>query len=84
MELEDRTAGALVCCTDRAIVGFDDRAHDRQAHPHTAWLGRVERFEHDILGALSQARARVANLDDQRRLVVERTARDLDGSRGSS
>jgi hypothetical protein len=32
----------------KSLVGFDDRAADRQAHPHTARLCREERIEDTI------------------------------------
>src|SRR4051794_23808636 len=44
-ELKNGATGHVRGCPDLAAMRFDDRAADRQSHPHAAALGRVERIE---------------------------------------
>ena len=43
---------------------FDDRAADRQPHPQTAGLGRVERLKDALEARRRQPRARIADRDE--------------------
>jgi hypothetical protein len=43
--VKDRPVGTARLCPNTTIVGFDDRAADRQAHPHTLGFGRKKRFK---------------------------------------
>src|SRR4029078_8461887 len=69
-ELEDRPAGGMISTPNRSAVSLDDLSDDRESHPHTAGLGRVEGLEDRLLGPLSHTRAGVLDADVNRARVL--------------
>src|SRR5882672_569094 len=62
-ELKASAAGQVRARPQSAAVRFDDRTADRQAHPQTAKLRRVEGLEHALKSRRREAWTRIAHLD---------------------
>src|SRR6188768_1328874 len=60
-ELEHSAAAVAMAGSNRAVVCFDDRSDDGQAHAHTVLLRRVKGFEHRLFGARGDSRTGVAD-----------------------
>ena len=60
-ELKRGTAGHVCARPQSSAVRFDDRAADRQSHPQTARLARVEGVEDALEGGQRQPRTGIAN-----------------------
>src|SRR4051794_38428770 len=63
-EVENRAAGLVGSHRQVPVMRFDNRATDRQSHPQTAGLRRVEGVEDAIETFRGQPRARVLHLDE--------------------
>src|SRR5258705_3173886 len=62
-ELKAGAAGQVRTRPQSAAVRFDDRTADRQAHPQTARLRRVEGLEYALKSRRREAWTRISHLD---------------------
>src|SRR6478672_3231991 len=62
-ELKAGAAGQVRARPQSAAVRFDDRTADRQAHPQTARLRRVEARENALESLRREAWTRISHLD---------------------
>src|SRR6266446_6207256 len=69
-ELKDGAAGRVCGRPQSSAMSFDDRTTDRQPHPQTAALGRIEGLKEVLVICWRQSRPRILHSDEHAVLPV--------------